>query len=86
MWVKTLLGLVVSLILNMNLFLNVAYLFPMPRDVYLLIGFVGGFLLWGCLFTWFYSHSSIKKPLKFYIPLTIGSGMINSMFFMGVLS
>jgi hypothetical protein len=86
MWAKTFVGIIVSMFLNMSLFLNVAYLVPLPRDVYLFIGFVGGFLLWGAILSYFYCQSSIKKALKYCLPLLLFSATINGLFYTEVLS
>ncbi|MCC2607447.1 hypothetical protein [Planctobacterium marinum] len=84
MWAKTIVGIILSLVLSMSLFLNIAYLVPFPRDVYLFIGFVGGFLLWGGLFTVFYCYSSIKRPLLYCLITLAISATINGLFYTGV--
>lgn len=85
MWAKTLIGLIVSLLLMMSLFLNFAYLVPLPKDVYLFIGFVGGFLLWAGIMTYFYCQTTVRAPLKYCLLVFLGSGAINSLFYTGVL-
>ena len=86
MAVKTLFALLVSLLLTMSLCLNIAFLIPMPRDVYLFVGFVGGFLTWGGFISWVYCQSSIKSTLKTALPVFVVSAVINITFYTGVLA
>lgn len=85
MWSKTLVGLVVSLLLNMSFMLNIAHIIPMPRDIYLLIGFVGGILLWGGIMTVFYCADNLKRPMLYCGPLLLGSIGVNSLFYLGMI-
>lgn len=84
MWLKTLLGFFVSLFLSLSLMLNTAYLLPMHREVYLLLGFVGGILLWGAIMTVFYCSSHIGRLMWFWGPLLLISLSINGAFMLGV--
>ncbi|AFJ02945.1 hypothetical protein Q7C_1804 [Methylophaga frappieri] len=85
MWAKTLIGFVVSLVLNLSLMVNIAYLLPLSRQVYLLIGFVGGILLWAAIMTVFYCHDRLAQPLKYCLPLLVVSAAVNALFVTGIL-
>lgn len=80
MWAKTFAGFFVGLLLYVTLTLNMAFLLPIPRDVYMLIGFVGGFVLWAGIAAYFYSVSSLKKPLLVSAGVLVVSGGINALF------
>lgn len=83
MWSKTLLGFVVSLLLNISLLFNIDYLTPIPTEVFLLIGFIGGFILWASIMSYFYCAPSVKKPMLYCTPLLIVSASINTFFYLG---
>jgi spore maturation protein SpmA len=84
MWSKTLVGFVVSLLLSLSLMLNVAYLIPLHREVYLLLGFVGGILLWAGMMTVFYCVERVGKVMRVCGPLLVGSVAVNALFVAGV--
>lgn len=84
MWSRTLLALLLAFLLNVSLMLNLAYLVPMPRDIYLLIGFVGGFLLWAGFATYYYSVDALKKPVIKGLSLLAVSAGVNAVFALGI--
>lgn len=84
MWIRTLVALILGLLLNVSLMLNLAYLVPLPRDMYLLIGFIGGFLLWAGFATYYYSVASLKAPVVKGLLLLVVSSGVNSLFALGV--
>lgn len=84
MWTKTILGLLMSLLLTMTLMLNIAYTFPISRDIYLLIGFIGGTLVWGGIMTYFYCANTIK-PILWSVIIFLISAAINALFYMKLL-
>ncbi|WP_297809152.1 hypothetical protein [uncultured Methylophaga sp.] len=84
MWLKTLLGFFVSLSLSLSLMLNTAYLLPLPREVYLLLGFVGGIVLWGVIMTMFYCASGVGRLMWYCGTLLVISLAINGAFMLGV--
>lgn len=85
MWPKTLLGFMISLLLNTCLMLNLAYLTPLPRDVYLLLAFVGGILLWAGIMTVFYCTNKLQRTMLYCIFLLFVSAGINVMFYLGMI-
>lgn len=84
MWARTFIALFLGLLLNVSFMLNLAYMTPLPRDIYLLIGFVGGFLLWGGIATYYYCVESIKLPLIKGLIVLAASAGINSLFALGL--
>jgi hypothetical protein len=86
MWLKTGVGLILSLLVCMSLLLNLAYLVPMSRDIYLLFGFVGTFVIWASLMTYFYSEPTITKPVKYSFTTLLISGLVNAFFYFEVLA
>ncbi|MEM9102390.1 MAG: hypothetical protein AAGB12_08695 [Pseudomonadota bacterium] len=83
MWSKTLVGFVVSLMLNTSLIFNIDNLIPMPTQIFLLFGFIGGFILWVLIMTYFYCVPSIKKPMIILTPILLISVAINVFFYGG---
>lgn len=84
MWAKTILGLLMSWLLTMTLMLNMAYLFPIGRDLYLLIGFVGSTMVWGGIMAYFYCTNTTKPILWSLVPFLV-SAALNALFYLQVL-
>lgn len=83
MWSKTMVGLVVSLLLAMSLFVNIGYFVPLQRDILLFIGYVGIFIVWAALMSWFYCSSSLRRPGLTCIGLFLLSSAANSVYYFG---
>ena len=84
MWVRTLAGLLIGLILNTSLMLNIAHLLPISRQMYFLITFIGGFCLWAGIATVFYCAHGVKKPLLYCLGILIPSLGINGLFLLEI--
>lgn len=65
--------------------LNVAYSLPIDRDIYLLIGFIGGVLLWAGIMSYFYCANTLK-PIAISFAVFIVSAAINTLFYTQAIS
>lgn len=85
MWLKSTLGLLVSYWLTVSLVLNIVNAEILSQQVSILVGFVGSFVIWGLLMTYFYSASTIKQPLLVIVPTLLISTLLNILFIKGTL-
>lgn len=81
LWSKTLVGLLLGFLLTMSLFMNIGFIAPLSRDVFLLIAVIGGFTLWSALISWFYCVQSLKKPALICLVGFLATAMINAWFY-----
>ena len=81
LWSKTLVGLLLGFLLTMSLFMNIGFIAPLSRDVFLLIAVIGGFTLWSALISWFYCVQSLKKPALIWLVGFLATAMINAWFY-----
>ena len=84
MWVKSIAGCIFGLLFFVSLSMNLFYLAPLGREVYLLTGYVGGFILWAGIMTYIYCQDSFWQALKQSALVFLGSLAINTVFFLGV--
>lgn len=80
MWSKTIIGLLFSFLCSVSLCLNVAHLFPMSSDVYLLFGFIGGISIWSALMVVVFCFSSSREVFVFFGPWLLLSAAINGLY------
>lgn len=85
MWLRSIIGLLISLLLMTTLVLNVVVLLPLPRDVFFLFAFVGGIFIWGAILTYFYCARHFGRTLLYCLPILLMSASINTAFYMGVI-
>ncbi len=64
MFVKTLYGLLMGLLLSISLVLNINLLVPIDEDARLLMGLLLAFPIWAATITWCYFLEPIKQILK----------------------
>jgi len=81
LWTKSLVGLLLGFLLSMSLFLNIGFIAPLPRDVFLIIAVIGGFTVWSALISWFYCVQSIKKPTLLCLGALLITAAINAYFY-----
>ncbi|MEM9103407.1 MAG: hypothetical protein AAGB12_13915 [Pseudomonadota bacterium] len=84
MWSKTIVGMIVSWLLNVTLMTNLGFIAPLPRQVFFLIAFIGGFILWASIMTVFYCSTSVKKVLLYTLPVLLVSAGVNFLFVSGI--
>ncbi|REL25608.1 hypothetical protein DXX93_02940 [Thalassotalea euphylliae] len=82
LWTKSLAGFLLGFLSTMSLFIVIGFVLPLPRDVFLLIAVIGGFVLWSALLAWFYCMPSIKKPTLFCVASLLVTGLVNTWFYM----
>lgn len=85
MWAKTISSLLLGFFLTVSLFTNLVQAGFLPQDVSILIGFVGGFFVWGGVMTYFYTLHSIKKPLIYSTLILLVSAGLNALFILEVI-
>ena len=83
-WTKTFAGLLFGFIVSMSLVINVGFVIPVPRDVFLIAAVLTGFTLWAGLLCWFYTFSSVLKPSLICLLILALSAGLNALFYNGV--
>ena len=70
----------------MSLAMNVGFLLPIARDVFLLVAVLGGFTFWSGMISWFYCVQSVKRPAIISVVLFALSALLNAWcYFQGTL-
>ena len=77
-WTKSILGLLLGFLLSMSLAINLGFLLPIPRDVFLLIAVLGGFSFWAGIISWFHCVTSVKRPSLISLLVFVLSALLNA--------
>lgn len=86
MWLKTLLGLPVALLLTINGLTVINRIVPASVQFELFFSYVFGFVIWAAITSFFYCSAEIKKPLLYTLPPLVVFGGVNTMYLTGLLS
>ncbi|PAJ76226.1 hypothetical protein CJF42_00590 [Pseudoalteromonas sp. NBT06-2] len=81
LWIKSFVGFFLGFLLSMSLFMNIGFIAPLSRDVFLFIAVIGGFTVWSALISWFYCVQSIKKPTLVCLVGLLITSMVNVYFY-----
>ncbi|WP_085297364.1 hypothetical protein [Cognaticolwellia mytili] len=81
LWSKTFIGLFLGFFLSMSLFMNIGFIVPLAKDVFLFIAVIGGFTVWSALISWFYCVQSIKRPALICLASFLVTALINAWFY-----